>query len=63
MPTLFPMPMLPKRWSAVLREAGWGAEQWRLVRSGSDPPVFRVPRKGVMPVFSLLCGKALKKKG
>lgn len=30
-----------------------------MVRSGNDPPVFRVPRNGERPVFWPLCGKAL----
>lgn len=31
-----------------------------MVRSGNDPPVFRVPRNGERPVFWPLCGNALK---
>jgi hypothetical protein len=50
-PTLFPPLMLPKRCLLASREAGRGAGWWRLVRSGSDPPVFRVPRKGERPML------------
>lgn len=51
LPTLFPILVPPNRWSLASREAGGGAEQWRLVRSGNDPPAFRVPRKGERPRF------------
>lgn len=59
LPTLFPTLMLPRRWLLGSREGGRGAEQWRLVRSGNDPPVFRVPRKGERPMFCPLWGSTL----
>lgn len=57
---LLPTLTLPRRWSLGSREAGSGVEQWRLVRSGSDPPVFRLPRKGERPMFCPLWGCVLE---